>query len=202
MARAGNAREGRASPKYHEEHKHRVLYRDDHIFARNLDELMEMFRSMLHLLEELGFQEISERYTEHWETLPFKNGVDAYKWKDPYTAIHLDISSRVKEPRSDRKTDQDVYKVKIRIKADLVETTYPHWEWFQSTSMFKRSWLYRKFHGLVHSVLFRKELEKYEEEAQELAHEFVSRMREIEGSLPAIGKSAREWYNPDEEGRA
>lgn len=200
MARPDSVREPRTSPTYRVEHSHRVLYRDDQMFAKNLDELMELFRSMLHILEELGFQEIRETYSEHWETLPFKNGVEALKWKDPYTAIKLNISSRVKEPRSDRKTDEDVYKVKIRVKADLIETTYPQWQWFEETTIFKRSAIYKFFHNLVHGLLFAKELEKYEEEAEELAVEFVSRMREIEGTLPAIGKSAREWYNPHEEG--
>jgi len=175
-----------------------VLYRDDQLFARNIDDLMELFRSMLTVLEELGFQEIREEYSEHWETLPFKNGVSAYRWKDPYTAIHLSVRGRVKEPRSDRKTDEDIYKVKLRVKASIVETAYPHHEWLEETTVFRRSWFYRFFRKLIRGLL-RKEHEKYEEEAEELAIEFVSRIREIEGSMPAIGKSPREWYNPHEE---
>lgn len=199
MARAGEARGGRASPTYRIEHAESVLYRDDQIFAKNLDELMELFRSMMKVLEELGFQEVREAYSEHWSTLPFKNGVDAWQWKDPFTAIHINVSARVKEPRSDRKTAEDVYKVKVRVKADVTRTTYPHQEWFEETTIFKRSVIYRWLHKVLGSFLFRKDLEKYEEEAEELALEFVSRMREIEGSMPAIGRSAREWYNPAEE---
>lgn len=191
------AREGRTSPGHHHEEKHTVLKRDDIIYAENLDELMEMFRASLKLLEELGFQEIEEHYSEHWETLPFKNGVEAYKWKDPYTAIELHLAARVKEPRSDRKTKEDTYKVKILVTASVVRMRYPHWEWFEESTMFKRSWFYRAFKRLLDSFIFRKELEKYEEEAEELAIEFTSHLREVEGSLPAIGRSKREWYNPE-----
>lgn len=190
------AREGRTGPVEPPKSSETVLTRDDHIYARDLDELMEMFRAMQKILEELGFQEIREEYAEHWETLPFKNGVEARKWKDPYTAIELDIGARVKEPRYDRKTDEDVYKVKIKVRAKVIKARYPHWEWFEETTFVKRSGIYKWLWKLVDNYLYRRAMERYREEAEEIGIEFTSRMREIEGSLPAIGRSKREWYDP------
>lgn len=194
MSRVRNAR-GRPTVEAVREKEH-ALTRDDHIYAKDLDELMEVFRAMQMILDELGFQEIHEEFSEHWETLPFKNGIEARKWKDPYTAIVLDVGTRVKEPRSDRKTAEDVYKVKITIKVDVIKTRYPHWQWFEETTYFQRSTIYQWLYRLTENLLFRSAMERYKEEAEETGLEFISRLREIEGTLPAIGKSKREWYNP------
>jgi len=195
-------RNARSSPDHHSiETEETVLTRDEHIYAKGLDDLMEMFRAAQRLLDELGFHEIHETYTEHWETLPFKTGVDATMWKDPYTAIELDFTLRVKEPRSDRKTADDVYKAKITLTASVIRTRYPNWQWFNETSYFKRSKLYHFLHKIAEMSIFPAQEEQYKEEAEEIGIEFISQIREIEGSLPAIGKSKREFYNPNRPGR-
>ncbi len=190
-------REGRGQPQISGVRRSEtVLDRDDHIYAENLNDLMEVFRAMQMILDELGFQELHEEYSEHWETMPFKNGVEARKWKDPYTAIVIDVRVSVKEPRSDRKTGEEVYQVKLRVKAKAIKTRYPHWQWFEESTYVKRSAIYKWLYKLVDNVIFETQFERYKEEAEETGLEFISRLREIEGSLPAIGRSKREWYNP------
>lgn len=197
-----DVRNSRAGPTdYGIEKSDTVLTRDEHLYAENLDELMEMFRAAQRILDEMGFQEMHETFSEHWETLPFKTGVEAKMWRDPYTAIVFEFKLRVKEPRSDRKTAEDVYKAKVTLTSKLVRSRYPHWEWFQETTYFRRSKLYQWAYKLVENILFKRQIEKYKEEAEELGLEFISQIREIEGSLPAIGKSKREWYNPNKPGR-
>lgn len=197
MGRIRDVRSSRTGPNIHkEEETETILTRDDHIYAYDLDELMELFRAMQKIMEDLGFQDIHEVYSEHWETLPFKSRLEARKWKDPYTVILLDAHSRVKEPRSDRKTAEDIYKVKLTVKTKVIRSRYPHWEWFEETTFIKRSKFYWLFHRLIDNFLYERELEKYKEEAEELGIEFASQVREIEGTLPAIGRSKREYYNP------
>ncbi len=191
--------EGRTTPEYIVDHTDKVLRREDFIYGEGLDELMEVYRALPRILDDLGFQESSEYYSEHWETLPFKTYFNAYKWKDPYTAIRFRMGVRVKEPRSDRKTSEEVYKAKLSLNAYLIHTKYPEWGKFEMTSMFKRSFFYKIFWKLAHGWLFGREEEKYREEAEELANELMSRVREVEGSVPAIGRSKREWYNPEDE---
>lgn len=196
-----DVRNARSSPHHYSiEKEEHVLSRDEQIYAKDLDELMEMFRAAQRLLDELGFQEIHETFSEHWETLPFKTGVEAKMWKDPYTAIVLDFKLRVKEPRSDRKTDEDVYKVKVTLKADVQRTRYPNWQWFEDASYFRRSKLYHIIHRIAELSIFPSQMERYKEEAEEIGIEFISQIREIEGTLPAIGKSKREFYNPNRPG--
>ncbi|MCJ7478665.1 MAG: hypothetical protein MUP63_00615 [Candidatus Nanohaloarchaeota archaeon QJJ-7] len=202
MRSAQQTDQGRSTPEYHVDENDKVLRREDFIYGEGLDDLMEVFRALPNMLEELGFDNVSEFYTEHWETLPFKTYFNAYRWKDPYTAIRFRMGVRVKEPRSDRKTDEDVYKAKLSLTAYLVKTKYPKWGKFEQTTAFKRSWFYKTIWKLLYNeFLFGKEQKKYEEEAEELANELMSRVREVEGSVPAIGKSKREWYEPEDDRR-
>lgn len=191
--------QARTSPGYGTEDAEKVLDRYEQLFGDDFEQLTEMFRALPHILEELGFNEINEFYSERWETLPFKTDLRAYKWKDPYTAIKFAIKIRVKEPYADKKTKEDMYKGKLKIKAYLATTKYPHWEYFEEEpTMFQRSWFYRALFKLVHGGLFGKERKKYKEEAEELALQLVSRIREVQGVAPAIGRSRREWYRPEE----
>lgn len=199
MRAAQRTDQGRSTPDYVVDDEERVIRREDFIYGKGLDELMEVFRALPNILENLGFDEVTEFYSEHWETLPFKTYFNAYRWKDPYTAIRVRMGVRVKEPRSDRKTAEDVYKAKMTLTTYLDTTKYPKWGKFEETSMFKRSWFYKAFWKLAHSdFLFGKEKEKYRAEAEELSHELMSRIREVEGSVPAIGRTRPEWYEPED----
>lgn len=199
MRAAQQTDQGRSTPEYIVDHKDKVLRREDFIYGEGLEDLMEVYRALPRILEDLGFEESSEFYSEHWETLPFKTYFNAYRWKDPYTAIRFKMGVRVKEPRSDRKTGEEVYKGKFTLNAWVVHTKHPKWGKFEATSMFKRSFFYKLFYRIAKGWLFRKEEERYKEEAEELANELMSRVREVEGSVPAIGRSKREWYTPEDE---
>ncbi|MDY6761522.1 MAG: hypothetical protein SVY41_00565 [Candidatus Nanohaloarchaea archaeon] len=202
MRRTQQTDQSRSTPDYMIDKTENIIRREDFIYGEGLDELMEVFRALPKILDDLGFQEVTEFYSEHWETLPFKTYFHAYRWKDPYTAIHFYVKVRVKEPRSDRKTGEDVYKAKLSLRDNIIRTKYPKWGKFEQTSMFKRSWFYQFFWKLVHNdFLFGKEQERYREEAEELGNELMSRLREVEGSMPAIGRTEREWYQPEDERR-
>lgn len=191
--------QGRSTPEHMYDESEKILRREDFMYGEGVDELMEVYRSLPNILENLGFQNVTEFYSEHWETLPFKTYLNAFKWKDPYTAIRARLGIRVKEPRSDRKTGEDIYMAKLSLNMYVIRTKYPEWNKFEQTSIFKRSWFYKFFWKLLYSFLFKKEMEKYEEEAEELGIQIMSRAREVEGSLPAIGRTEREWYDPEDE---
>ncbi len=202
MRRAERTDQARSTPSYIVDHSDKVIRREDFIYGEGLDDLMEVFRALPKILDDLGFQDVTEFYSEHWETLPFKTYFNAYRWKDPYTAIRVRMGVRVKEPRSDRKTGEEVYKAKLSVSTYIDTTKYPKWGKFEQTSMFKRSWFYHVFWKLLHNeFLFGKEHKKHEEEAEELTNELMSRIREVEGSVPAIGRTEREWYQPEDERR-
>jgi len=176
--------------------KTEVVQREDVIYGENLDEMMEYYRGIQQTLLDLDFDEIDEARSEHWENLPFKQTIYADMWKDPFTKIQIKIKARVKTPRRDRRTTQDLYKGIFFISGYVVRERYGHWEYFEENSWFKRSAIYKGFQKILRSFLFRKEFKKYKEETEELTIEVTSRIREFEGSVPAIGKSKREWFQP------
>lgn len=177
--------------------REQVAQSEDVVFGSSLDEMMEYYRGVQQTLVELGFDEIEEVRTEHWENLPFKQRIKAQKWKDPYTMIEIKIKARVKTPRADRRDSTQDFKGIFFISSYVERTKYPHWQYFEEQRWFKRSSIYQFFAGLLDSFLLAKEWAKYKEEAQELAVEVASRIREMEGSVPAIGRSKREWVQPD-----
>jgi hypothetical protein len=176
--------------------KEEVVQREDVIYGEGLDAMLEYYRGLQQILEELDFDEIREAHTEHWENLPFKQTIYADLWKDPYTKVQVKIKARVKAPRHDRRTSDDLYKGIFFISGYVVRAKFPHWEYWEEGSWFKRSAIYSFFQRILRSIMFEKEWAKYKEEAEELTLEITSRIREMEGSLPAIGKSKREWYQP------
>lgn len=176
--------------------KMEVVQREDVVYGEDLDAMLEYYRNLQQILEDLDFDEIQEGRTEHWKNLPFKQTIYADMWKDPFTKIHIEIRARVKTPRSDRRTSQDLLKGIFFISGYVVRERFPHWEYWEEESWFKRSAIYKFFMRIWKSFFFRKELEKYKEEAEELTIEITSRIRELEGSVNAIGKSKREWFRP------
>ncbi|MDY6778599.1 MAG: hypothetical protein SVU32_08080 [Candidatus Nanohaloarchaea archaeon] len=177
--------------------KTEVVQREDVVYGEGLDAMLEYYRGIQKVLQELGFDEIEEERSEHWENLPFKQTIYADKWKDPFTKVQIKIKARVKTPRADRRTGSDLYKGIFFISGYVVRAKYPHWEYWEEKTWFKRSAIYKFFMRVLKSIMFQKEFEKYKEEAEELTIEITSRIREYEGSIPAIGKSKREWYQPD-----
>jgi len=71
-----------------------------------------------------------------------------------------------------------------------VEVEFPH------KTVFQRSILYKGIIKMFYLLFYRKEIEKYKEEAEELTIEIADRAREAYDSVPSIGKSKREYYSP------
>lgn len=178
--------------------KQEVVQREDVVYGHGLDAMMEYYRGIQQIMMDLDFDEIEEVRSEHWENLPFKQTIKGDIWKDPFTKIQIKVKARVKTPRADRRDESgDHYKGIFFISGYVIRERYPHWEYWEEKSWFKRSAIYTFFQKILRSFIFAKEYEKYKEEAEELTIEVTSRIRELEGSVPAIGKSKREWFNPD-----
>jgi len=178
------------------EDKEEVVQREETIYGREIDDMLAYYRRLQGIMEELGFDEIDESRTEHWENLPFKQTIYGVIWKDPFTKIQVKVKSRLKSARADRRVDEGTLKAVFFVSGYVVRTRYPHWEYFEESSWFHRSKIYKFFRRILDSFLFRKEWKRYKEECEEITVELVSRMRKLEGSLPAIGRSKREWFRP------
>ncbi|MDY6789469.1 MAG: hypothetical protein SVV03_05925 [Candidatus Nanohaloarchaea archaeon] len=175
----------------------KVTEREDFVYGEGLDNMMQYYRGIQKVLEDLDFDRIVEDRSEHWEYLPFKQSISAYKWKDPFTKIRIKVKARVKLPFKGRRTSEDLYKGRFIVSAYVIHETYPRWEFFEPKSWYEHSPLYKPIRMFLSKFFFKKEWEKYKEEAEELATEVISRIRKLEGSMPAIGRSKREWVEPD-----
>lgn len=177
--------------------KHKVIEREDIIYGEGLDNMMQYYRGIQRVLEDLNFDQIIEARTEHWEHLPFKQTINAYKWTNPFTKLRVKIKARVKIPFRGRQTSDELYKGRFVLTGYVVHERYPRWEFFEPESWFERSPIYRFFGKFFSSFLFKKEWEHHREEVEELTIEVMSRIRELEGSMPAIGRSKREWTDAE-----
>lgn len=177
--------------------KEEVIQREDIVYGEGLDAMLEYYRHLQGILMDLSFDEIDETSTEHWSSLPFKQKIYARKWKDPFTKIEVKIKARVKTPRSDRRVSTDTLRGIFFISGYVIRDQYPHWEYWEEDNWFRRSKIYTFFQRILKSFFFQKEWEKYKEEAMELTLAITSRIREREGSIPAIGRSKREWFKPE-----
>lgn len=173
--------------------KYKVTEREDIIYGEGLDNMMQYYRGIQRVLEDLNFDQIEEDRSEHWEHLPFKQTINGYKWKNPFLKIRVKIKARVKAPFRGRKTSDKSYKGRFIVTGYLEEDRYPRWEFFEPKSWFEKSPIYKGIRKFLYTFWSKKEREKYREEAEELAIEVMSRIRKLEGSMPAIGRSKREW---------
>jgi len=178
-----------------------VCQREEEVYGKSFSDVHEYYRQVQRILEELGFDEIEEGYVETWGSLPLKNDILAYKYKDPFTRIRIKIKGRIKGPRLSRTESGDTIKARFVVSGHVEQQKYRYWKYFDDKSKFKKTSIYsavKKFvQNFMDSFMFRKEWEKYKEEAEELTIEVVSQLREVIGSVEAIGKSKREWYQPD-----
>lgn len=181
-----------------------VSQREEEVYGKSLDEVYEYYRHIQRILEELGFDEIIEDRVETWGSLPIKNDISAYKYKDPFTRVKVKIRGRVKGPRLSRTESENTIKARFMVSGHVEQSKYEYWRYFEGDKeerWIKKTSIYSKLkefmNSLINEFFLKKDWEKYREEAEELSIEVVSRLREVIGSVEAIGKSKREWFQPD-----
>lgn len=169
------------------------ISRQDFYYMDGENDLMKFYRSLMDILDDFEFDVIQEEmpFTHYFTALPKVNPkVVCSKWKDPYTKIEVTVKFKFKSPEAPQDTSEDLLKVELELSADLV-TEYPN------ETRLDRSFISTIFQKIMEFFVYRKEKKKYWEEAEEIVLEIASRAREIHDSLPAIGKSTREYYKPE-----
>ncbi len=184
--------------------KEDVIKRREEVYGKNIEEVAEYYKHVLRILEEIGFDEIEEDRSEIWESLPMKPDIFAYRYKDPYTRIRIKIKTRVKKPRPNRRDGENTVKGRFEITGRVTRKKDPEWnhldKFVGSTPIGKTSVYSKakeKILNFVQGVVNSSEWEIYKEEAEELAIEVASRLRQVIGSTEAIGRSKREGFVPN-----
>lgn len=167
-----------------------VISREDYLYFRSEKDFLSYYTNLQEILENLGFRLMQEPRMEWWTANPkLKPNVQATKEKDPYTDIVITVKPKLKKPLQHFKFASDTLKLQLQMSSS-VEVEFPH------ETPFQRSIFYKGILKAFLALSYRKEIEKYKEEAEELTLEIANKARETYDSVPTIGKSKREYYSP------
>lgn len=199
-----------------EEH---VIEKQDHFFVE--EDVARIYRDIKDILEdELGIDRVEEARME-FSTASAKDKIRMHAWKENsrHTVIYLNLSWRCKTPRHiyQSQRQKDVLKARVKTSASVL-TTYPGGEalpWLphsvrdtpdkrlpenylkpEDTSMFQNSKFYDLLTGIWYNTFYRKEIDRYEEEAEEMVLHLQNLMREKFGVEESITKSGASQYTP------
>jgi len=192
--------------------------KQDHFFVK--EDPARIYRGLKDLLvNEFDIDRIEEGHMEFNVQKPKdKIKLHAFKDKSPHTTIHYNIQLRVKPPKSIYKMErpENIYKSRVKVGANVI-TIYPGaepipWEpnpltedpdstWGQSglknsTTKFQKSKLYEILVGIWYKKIYSKEIETYEEEAEETGLRIHNLMREKFGVQESIHRSGASQYRP------
>ncbi|MFB6159021.1 MAG: hypothetical protein ABEJ95_05200 [Candidatus Nanohalobium sp.] len=196
-----------------------VFHKQDHYFVR--EDPARIYRGLKDLLvEEFGIDRIEEAKNEFSVSSPKdKIRMHAFKEKSPHTVIHYNLQFRVKSPKRIYKMErsEDILKARVKTSAEVI-TRYPSYEdisWLpdpprevpgrnvgksglkaEEVSRFQRSKLYKVLVGVWYNKFYSKEIERYEEEAEETLLHLHDLMREKFGVQKTIGRSDASHYRP------
>jgi hypothetical protein len=193
--------------------------KQDHFFVK--EDPARIYRGLKDLLvNEFDMDRIEEMRNEFSVSKPKdKIRLHAFKEKSPHTLIHYKLSFRSKKPKSIYRQDRpdDILKARVSTKATIrsyypgrnefsFEPTYPGEEPYRDPqggalkaehkSRWHRSKFYKVLVGIWHKKLYSKEIEKYEQEAEETCLRIHDLMREKFGAEKSIGESGRSHYQP------
>lgn len=197
----------------------KVFSKQDHYFVK--EDPARIYRGLRDLLvEEFDMDRIEEGKSEFSVGKPKdKVRLHAFKEKSPHTAIHYSLQFRTKPPKRIYKMEhgEDILKARVATKTNVI-TRYPGYEdiswlpkgvseepnsnWTKSglraeeVSKFQRSKFYKIIVGIWYNKFYSKEIERYEEEAEETCLHIHDLMREKFGVEKAIGKSGAGHYRP------
>lgn len=201
------------------EFKRDVISKGDHFFVE--EDPARIYRDVKDILvDELGIDRVEEARME-FSTAKAKDKIRMHAWKEKsrHTLIYFEMQWRCKTPRHiyQSQRTKDVLKARVKTKAKVV-TTYPGGEvipWFpepvtdtpqeqipknylktHEKSAFERSKFYDILMGFWHKVFYSKEVDRYEEEAEEMVLHLHNLMREKFGVEESITKSGASQYTP------
>jgi len=197
----------------------RVSNNSDHFFVK--EDPARIYRGLKDLLvDEFDMDRIEEGHMEFNVSKP-KDRIRlfAFKEKSPHTVLRFYVNFKAKEPRDVYKVDrpEGVLKARVKVKAEVV-TMFPGREtitWLptklvsypyrganepglraEEKTSFQKSKLYRILTGIWYNVFYSKEIERYEEEAEEIAVRIRNLMREKFGIEKSVHRSGATQYNP------
>lgn len=201
------------------EFKEDAFSKQDHYFVK--EDPARIYRGLKDLLvNEFDMDRIEEMRNEFSVTAPKdKIRLHAFKEKSPHTLIHYNLQFRAKNPKSIYKQDrdEDILKARVTTSAEII-SFYPgrnelSWEPVypgekpnrdpvggglnaEEESRWHRNKLYKVLVGIWHNKFYSKEIERYEEEAEETCLRIHDLMRQKFGVEKTIGQSGRSQYQP------
>lgn len=193
--------------------------KSDHFFVE--EDAARIYRDLKDVLEdELGMDRVEEARME-FSTASAKDKIRMHAWKEKsrHTVLYFNLSWRCKTPRHiyQSQRTKDVLKARVKTKSAVL-TTYPGGEaipWLpehvtdtpqeripgnymrpEETSMFQDSKFYDILTTIWYKMFYKKEIERYEEEAEEMVLHLHNLMREKFGVEESITKSGASQYTP------
>ncbi len=191
----------------------------DHFFVE--EDPSRIYRDLKDILvDELGIDRVEEARME-FSTASAKDKIRMHAWKEKsrHTVIYFNLSWRCKTPRHIYQSQRTKDVLKARVKTSTtVLTTYPGGEaipWLpehvtdtpqsrlpenymrpEETSMFQDSKFYDILTTIWYNTFYQKEVDRYEEEAEEMVLHLHNLMREKFGVEESISKSGASQYTP------
>lgn len=193
--------------------------KQDQLFVK--EDPARIYRGLKDLLvEEFDMDRIEEERMEFNVEKP-KDRVRlfAFKEKSPHTTLFFYLSFKAKKPRDIYTYDRpdDILKARTRVVA-VVQTVFPGGEpisWIpkgeqefprkevgqmglrgEERTPFQRSKFYEILAGIWYNKFYSKEIERYEEEAEEIMLRIHDLMRQKFGVEKSIGRTDASHYSP------
>lgn len=193
--------------------------RNDHFFVK--EDPARIYRGIKDILiDEFDVDRIERGKNEFNVSKPKdKVKIHAFKEKSTHTMIHWRLSWKGKAPRDIYTMDRpdDILKARVRTTGEVVtvypganplsvmpktKTQYPQTRIDESglqaeeRSAFQRSKLYEILVGIWYNKFYSKEIEKYEEEGEEIMIQLHNLMREKFGVESRISDAGSSEYTP------
>ena len=193
--------------------------RNDHFFVK--EDPARIYRGIRDILvDEFDVDRIEKGKNEFNVSKPKdKVKVHAFKQKSTHTMIHWRLSWKGKAPRDIYKMDRpdDILKARVRTTGEVVtvypganpisvlpkkKTQYPQTRIDNSglqaeeKSAFQRSKLYKILVGIWYNRFYSREIERYEEEGEEIMIQLHNLMREKFGVESRISDAGSSEYTP------
>ncbi len=190
--------------------------KEDHIFVK--EDPVRIYRGLKDLLvEEFDVDRVEEGHMEFNVQKPKdKIRLAAFKEKSPHTVIMFDLGFRAKSPKDIYKLERpdDILKARVKVKAKVI-TMYPGQNpapWLpgpvtddnyrdpglraEEHSPFQKSKLYKVLVGIWYNKFYKSEIERYENEAEEISLRIHDLMREKFGIEKSIYRTGSAYDEP------
>lgn len=198
-----------------------VIGKQDHFFVE--EDAARIYRGLKDILvDEFDMDRIEEGGRMEFSVKKPKDRVrmKAFKEKSPHTVLMFKVSIKAKPPKDFYQAERsgDLLKARVKVSSKVI-TVYPggdpiSWlpegfkqkprsNWGSKTGLksehrtpFQKSKFYEILVGIWYNKFYSKEIEKYEEEAEEITVHLHNLMREKFGIEKTIHRSGSSEYNP------